>query len=105
MVSALAARSAAHAQDEYGSHGLDVLGAHGYDNALPEMHSVFFADGPAAGAMKARAGSEGWVSASPAVLEGFHNTEIYGLVTRLQRLVPPAHNGTDGFWDRYLGPS
>jgi hypothetical protein len=58
-------------QHEYDRHGLDVLGAHGYDNKFPDMHAVFFTAGPAAERLKARArgGADGWKSSSPAVMK------------------------------------
>jgi len=58
-------------KDEWDTYGLTVKGAHGFDNAFPEMHAVFFTDGPAAERMKANAGKhkDKWLSTSPAVMK------------------------------------
>ena len=47
-------------------------GVHGYDPREPDMHSIFLASGPYFKTL-----------ASPTVLEGFQNVELYGLLMRL----------------------
>ncbi|WVQ85744.1 hypothetical protein IAT38_007911 [Cryptococcus sp. DSM 104549] len=78
-------------------------GNHGYDNIFPEMQAVFFAQGPFARQLKT--GAKGLVSTDPPILKSFRNLEIFSLATRLLGLtaVEPPHNGTEGFWDEYLG--
>lgn len=50
---------------------MSVKGAHGFDNAFPEMHAVFMMQGPAAERMKAGAGAHAdqWTSLEPAVMK------------------------------------
>lgn len=63
-------------------------GAHGYDNALPSMHGVFFAAGPAV-----RAGAE--IGAVQAV-------DVYALLAQLLGVRPAAHAGDATLADRVL---
>ncbi|MFA5648254.1 MAG: ectonucleotide pyrophosphatase/phosphodiesterase [Bacteroidales bacterium] len=59
-----------------------VGGAHGYDNENPDMHGIFFAQGPSF--------KKGYTSKS------FINTNIYNIITHILNL-QPAKN--DGNWD------
>lgn len=59
-----------------------VGGAHGYDNANPDMHGIFFAQGPSF--------KKGYTA------KAFINTNIYNLITHILNL-EPAKN--DGNWD------
>jgi len=54
-------------------------GAHGYDNAFTDMHTIFYAEGPAF--------KEDYVSA------GFSNVEIYGILAHLLDLKPADTDG------------
>ncbi|WVW80511.1 hypothetical protein I302_102495 [Kwoniella bestiolae CBS 10118] len=81
-------------------------GNHGYDNLFPEMQAIFFGKGPFVMLIKERASAEVYETVEPAILKSFPNLELFSLVTRLlglSREDEPAHNGTIGFWDRYLG--
>ncbi|KAL7420741.1 hypothetical protein Q5752_004692 [Cryptotrichosporon argae] len=85
-------------------------GNHGYDNDYAEMQAIFFARGPFAAALRARAAeadsdTDAWASTEPPVLRRFRNLEILNLVMRLQGIeaVAPPNNGTRGFWAKLLG--
>ena len=54
-------------------------GAHGYDNAFTDMHTIFYAEGPAF--------KENY-SAAP-----FSNVEVYGIITHILGLDPAANDG------------
>ncbi|OCF30505.1 type I phosphodiesterase/nucleotide pyrophosphatase [Kwoniella heveanensis BCC8398] len=83
-------------------------GNHGYDNASPEMQAIFFAQGPIAESLRMAStqdGSSDMISLDPPIMKGFKNLEIFSLVTALLGIPDdeePPHNGTEGFWDRYL---
>ncbi|GAA5894436.1 hypothetical protein JCM6882_004821 [Rhodosporidiobolus microsporus] len=111
-----------------------IKGNHGYDNALPEMHGIFVAHGPFAERLKSSPlarrrlsrSSSPPSSASPlssdtpltrrdpiptdpatTVLPGFANLEVYNLVADLLRIPRERRaqtNGTEGFWEGWLGP-
>ncbi|WWC60675.1 uncharacterized protein I303_103250 [Kwoniella dejecticola CBS 10117] len=80
-------------------------GNHGYDNLFPEMQAIFFSQGPFVNLLKEKAIQAVYESHDPPILKNFKNLEIFSLVTRLLGLsaIEPAHNGTIGFWDNYLG--
>ncbi|KAL1405220.1 hypothetical protein Q8F55_008845 [Vanrija albida] len=113
--------------EEYNRHGGDELpikGCHGYDNEYPEMQAIFFAHGPFATRVKAKAKlaaraepgdgqdvpvwspgvAPGWESTSPAIMKPFPNLELFSLVMRLQQLekIAPPTNASASFWDSYL---
>jgi hypothetical protein len=75
---------------------------HGFDNEYPEMRAIFIADGPFVRRVKQkrspRLPKETWL------IEGFPNIEVKGLIARLFNVSLPvgSHNGTEGFWDKYL---
>jgi len=80
-----------------------VKGNHGYDNELPEMQAIFIADGPFAKRAKQRTQSHALFGA-PTVIENFTNVEVKSLIGKLL-YVPiedTSHNGSTGFWDRYI---
>jgi len=54
-------------------------GAHGYDNAFTDMHTIFFAEGPAF--------KENYSA------EAFSNVEIYGIITEILGLDPADNDG------------
>ncbi len=54
-------------------------GAHGYDNAFSEMHTIFYAEGPAF--------KEGHTSSA------FSNVEVYGIIAHILGLDPAATDG------------
>ncbi|ODO07647.1 hypothetical protein L198_01228 [Cryptococcus wingfieldii CBS 7118] len=76
------------------------------NNIFPDMQAIFFTRGPLARALReSRVGLvEGGESGVP-VLQSFKNLEIFSLCTKLLGLrdVEPGHNGTEGFWERWLG--
>ncbi|WVR05549.1 hypothetical protein IAU60_002568 [Kwoniella sp. DSM 27419] len=79
-------------------------GNHGYDNTFPQMQAIFFAHGPVGRDLK----KANLKSQDPPVLDSFRNLEIFSLITGLLGLteMEPPHNGTEGFWQRYLnGPA
>ena len=93
---------------------------HGYDNYEMAMQAMFVAHGPFSAVSKvlhqARSSNllsralmrpnKGWhsVSNDTYVMNGFRNTEVYGLVVKLLGLERHAAktNGTEGFWDPYF---
>lgn len=54
-------------------------GAHGYDNAFTDMHTIFLAEGPAF--------KEGYLAPS------FENVEVYGIIAHILGLEPAATDG------------
>ncbi|KAG8962198.1 hypothetical protein FRC03_004512 [Tulasnella sp. 419] len=78
-------------------------GNHGYDNEEPSMRATFIADGPFATDVKLK--SNAAQSLEPVVIDGFPNSEIYGLVAKLLGLTPAKNNGTAGFWDKWVEES
>ncbi|KAG8867408.1 hypothetical protein FRC20_005847 [Serendipita sp. 405] len=74
-------------------------GTHGYDNDEPDMRAMFVADGPFAKRANPRRLSR---RAGDALIPGFANLELYGLVTKILGLTPAPNNGTQGFWDEYF---
>ncbi|WWC68295.1 uncharacterized protein I206_102219 [Kwoniella pini CBS 10737] len=80
-------------------------GNHGYDNLFPEMQAIFFAQGPFVNKLKEKGALDIYESHDPPILKNFQNLQIFSLVTKLLGLsdVEPLHNGTIGFWNKYLG--
>lgn len=93
---------------------------HGYDNDEPDMHAIFIAHVPSTSetngvyashsrVMRAATSCSNSVmnsiSTDVHVLDGFQNVEVYNLVVTLLGIGDKAapNNGTDGFWDRYVG--
>lgn len=56
-----------------------LIGAHGYDNALPTMRATFIAHGPA---FKSRV-----------VVEPFNNVDVYDIMTAVLSLKPAPNDG------------
>ena len=54
-------------------------GAHGYDNAFTDMHTIFLAEGPAF--------KKDYVS------DPFSNVEVYGIIAHILGLVPAQTDG------------
>jgi len=84
-----------------------VKGNHGYDNELPQMRAIFIADGPFTQRAK-QISTSYWDHKlrwkSPTVIEGFANLEVKSLLGKLVGvdIGETSHNGTVGFWDKYL---
>ncbi|TYJ52671.1 hypothetical protein B9479_006720 [Cryptococcus floricola] len=86
---------------------------HHADNIFPDMQAIFFTRGPLGRALRESGvglvdgggggGSGGGEEGVP-VLQSFKNLEIFSLCTKLLGLrdVEPGHNGTEGFWERWL---
>lgn len=64
------------------------LGTHGYDNLEPSMRGIFLASGPAFKEVASRIKTK--------VVKGFHNVEVYNIITKILGLKPAENNGTDG---------
>jgi len=84
-----------------------VKGNHGYDNEYPEMQAIFVADGPFTQRVKQSlmaSHDKALHYQTPTVIEGFANVELKGLIGKLLgvNIDPHSHNGTAGFWDKYL---
>ncbi|KDQ10537.1 hypothetical protein BOTBODRAFT_36062 [Botryobasidium botryosum FD-172 SS1] len=83
----------------------EPIGSHGYDNEEVSMRAMFVAHGPFSSQIKdqsyARRAEKHTLDA-PFVMEGFDNTELYGLVMKLLGIQGAPHNGTVGFWENYL---
>lgn len=60
---------------------LPLGGMHGYDNALPDMHAIFMATGPA-------------FKNGPAVVEPFHNIDVYNVLARILGVSAAPNNGS-----------
>ncbi|ODO12132.1 hypothetical protein I350_00918 [Cryptococcus amylolentus CBS 6273] len=75
------------------------------NNIFPDMQAIFFTRGPLARALR-KSGVGLVESGEPGVpvLQSFKNLEIFSLCTKLLGLrdVEPGHNGTEGFWERWL---
>jgi len=89
-----------------GEGNVYTRGNHGFDNDLPSMQAIFVADGPFVRHIKQKRskGENGSTTGGNYVLDGFPNVEVKALVGRLLGvdLDPTTHNGTVGFWDKYL---
>ncbi|WVQ71344.1 hypothetical protein IAR50_000872 [Cryptococcus sp. DSM 104548] len=79
-------------------------GNHGYDNTFPDMQAIFFTRGPLAKALRDSGTGLVEKDAEVPVLQSFENLEIFSLCTKLLGLrdVEPRHNGTEGFWERWM---
>ena len=71
-------------------------GAHGYDNRFSQMHTIFFAEGPAF--------KQGYTTSS------FSNVEVYGIIAHILGLEPADTDGdlsnvSDIFATQELGKS
>ncbi|KAF9975889.1 hypothetical protein BGZ73_000287 [Actinomortierella ambigua] len=89
--------------------GVPILGVHGWDNSMPEMRSIFLAQGPGfpnatitSDRQKQQQGEEGAADSGSAVeIEPFENVELKGIVARTVGLEVAPHS-TDGVRNGWL---